>query len=78
MRRWLILSIYLYSMLQLFYSFLPLLKHQVWTPLVFLSALVLKIMLAYAGYDMMQNGGLRRYLDAAQSGLLNPRFDRAA
>jgi hypothetical protein len=70
-RRWLLLCLYLYSMLQVFYSFLDLLKPG-WTPLVFLLALFFKITLAYAGYDMMQHGGLLRYLNAAESGLLNP------
>lgn len=66
-----LLCLYLYSMLQLVYSFLPLLKAGVWTPAVFLLALVLKIALAYAGYDMIRNGGLERYLLAAQEGKLN-------
>jgi hypothetical protein len=57
-------------MVQLFYSFLPLLKTAVWTPLVFLLALLMKIAVSYAGNDMMQNGGLERYLDAAESGKL--------
>ncbi len=70
MPRRILLCLYLYSMLQLFYSFLPLLKAGMWTPLVFLSALVLKIALAYAGYDMIRNGGLERYLLAAQTGKL--------
>jgi hypothetical protein len=72
MSRWILLCLYSYSMLQLFYSFLPLLKEAVWEPLVFLLALIFKMMLAYAGSDMMQHGGLKRYLDAAQSGKLNP------
>lgn len=68
--RRILLGLYAYSMLQLFYSFLPLLKAGVWTPLVFLLALVFKIALAYAGYDMMRSGGLERYLLAAQTGSL--------
>jgi hypothetical protein len=46
-------------------------KAGMWTPLVFLLALVLKIALAYAGCDMIQNGGLERYLLAAQTGKLS-------
>ena len=65
-----LLCLYLYSMLQLVYSFLPLLNAGVWTPVVFLLALVLKIAFAYAGYDMIRNGGLERYLLAAQKGEL--------
>jgi hypothetical protein len=72
MSRWILLCLYTYSMLQLFYSFLPLLREAVWTPVVFLLALIFKMILAYAGSDMMQHGGLQRYLDAAQSGKLNP------
>jgi hypothetical protein len=71
-RRSLLLCLYLYSMLQLFYSFLPLLKTDIWLPLVFLSALVLKIAVAYVGYNLLQHGGLQRYLDAAQAGAFNP------
>jgi hypothetical protein len=69
--RRILLGLYVYSMLQLFYSFLPLLKAGMWTPLVFLLALVFKIALAYAGYDMIRNGGLERYLLAAQAGKLS-------
>lgn len=67
LHRLILLCLYLYSMLQLFYSFLPLLKTAIWAPLIFLLALLFKIAVAYAGYDMMQHGGLRRYLDEAQA-----------
>lgn len=69
--RWMLLLLYFYAMLQIFYSFLPVLNTTLWVPAVFLMALVLKIVLAWAGTSMMQHGGLRRYLEAAQSGLLN-------
>lgn len=69
--RWMLLCLYVYAMLQVFYSFLTLLNGT-WVLAVFFGALVLKIVLAFAGSNMMQNGGLRRYLDAAQSGLLTP------
>jgi hypothetical protein len=73
--RWMLLFLYLYSMLQIFYSFLPVLQTStvLWTPAVYILALILKMVLALAGANMMQNGGLLRYLDAAQSGLLETR-----
>lgn len=69
--RWMVVLLYLYAMLQIFYSFLPVLNITLWVPAVFILALVLKIVLALAGTNMMQNGGLLRYLDAAESGLFN-------
>lgn len=69
--KWMLLCLYIYSMLQLFYSFLPVLNAELWTPAIFLLALILKMVLAWAGTHMMQNGGLLRYLEAAESGALS-------
>lgn len=76
--KWMLLCLYTYSILQVVYSFLDLLDNasqedkRLWFTAVFILALVLKMVLALAGSNMMQNGGLRRYLDAAQAGLLIP------
>ena len=70
--RWEIMLLYFYAMLQIFYSLLPVLQTELWTPAVFTCALLLKFVLFDAGRRMMKKkGGLIRYLEAAQSGLLN-------
>jgi hypothetical protein len=65
--RLILLCLYLYTMVQLLYSFLSVLK-DAWPPLVFSLALVFKVAVAYAGYDIVHKGGLERYLNAAQRG----------
>lgn len=65
MPRWMLLFLYLYAMMQLFYSFFDILS-PLWTWTVFVSVLVLKVMLAFAGTDMLRYGGLNRYLKAAE------------
>lgn len=74
--RWAVMLIYVYAMVQIFYSLLPVLttlKTAVWTAAVYIGALLLKAVLFYSGRNMMRHGGLIRYLEAAQSGLLNPK-----
>lgn len=71
--RWILSLLYFYAMLQIFYSLLPLLNTRVWIPAVYISALLLKVVLAFAGSNMMRNGGLITYLQAAESGLLDVR-----
>ena len=66
MPRWMLLFLYLYAMSQLFYSFFDILS-PLWTWAVFGAVLVLKVMLAFAGVDMLKYGGLDRYLKAAES-----------
>ena len=68
--RWMLLCLYFYSMLQLFYSFLPVLNAELWTPAIYLLALLMKMVLAWAATHMVLNGGLLQYLGAAQSGAL--------
>jgi hypothetical protein len=69
--RWEIMLLYFYAILQIFYSLLPVLKTELWTPAIFICALLLKVVVFHVGYRMMKNGGLIRYLEAAESGLLN-------
>jgi hypothetical protein len=79
-RRWALTLLYFYAMLQVFYSLLPILivNTKYWLLAVYICALLLKIVLAVVGYDMMRNGGLIRYLEAAESGLLDAsEFDAA-
>jgi hypothetical protein len=63
--RWMLLFLYLYSMLQVLYSFFDSIPPQ-WTWGVFVSVLVLKVMLWFAGADMFAFGGLDNYLKAAE------------
>ncbi len=71
--RWALSLLYFYAMLQIFYSLLPLLNTKLWIPAVYICALLLKVVLAFVGLNMMRNGGLIRYLEAAESGLLDVR-----
>ena len=65
MPRWMLLFLYLYAMLQVFYSFFDRIPPQ-WTWGIFSSVLVLKVMFAFAGLDMLRYGGLDKYLNAAE------------
>jgi hypothetical protein len=63
---WTLLLLYLYAMLQLFYSFFDILSH-LWMWVIFGAVLVLKIVLGFAGIDMLHYGGLDNYLKAADT-----------
>lgn len=67
--RWVFPFLYLYSSVQIFYSFLHRLPK--WETPVYLTALVLKITLSWIVITTLRDGGFVKYLEAAQSGLLN-------
>jgi hypothetical protein len=69
--RWMLLSTYAYAMLQVIYSFIYALQFPPWIPLVFMCALAFKLILAAAAIKMLEDGGLCRYLIAADVGLLS-------
>jgi hypothetical protein len=59
----LLIILYFYAMLQLYYPFFDILLRPVqW--LLFIAALVLKILLSIAGFQMLDSGGLKSYLTA--------------
>jgi len=59
----LLIILYFYAMLQLYYPFFDVLRRPiVW--LLFIAALVLKILLSIAGFQMVASGGLKNYLTA--------------